>query len=90
LLAGLSMHVSISTLTPSVLFQLAKDDMTSFLKDHPEVAKQMCQLLAYRQDKLGKLATPMPVEQEQGHSLFQWLIGKVWKLHALNDESRSK
>ena len=89
LLAGIAMQVSISTLTPSVLFQLAKDDMTSFLKDHPEVAKQMCELLAYRQDKLGKLATPMPAEHEQGHSLFQWLIGKVWNAHSLNDDSRS-
>ncbi|KDR34128.1 MULTISPECIES: mechanosensitive ion channel family protein [Caballeronia] len=89
LLAGIAMQVSISTLTPSVLFQLAKDDMTSFLKDHPEVAKQMCELLAYRQDKLGKLATPMPAEHEQGHSLFQWLIGKVWNAHSLNHDSRS-
>ncbi|WP_250453022.1 mechanosensitive ion channel family protein [Caballeronia sp. ATUFL_M2_KS44] len=88
LLAGLAMHVSISTLTPSVLFQLGKDDMTSFLKDHPEVAKQMCQLLAYRQDKLGELATPIPVDHEKGHSLFQWLVGKVWNLHALHDESK--
>ncbi|KXU94625.1 mechanosensitive ion channel protein MscS [Caballeronia megalochromosomata] len=89
LLAGLAMQVSISTLTPSVLFQLAKDDMTSFLKDHPEVAKQMCQLLAYRQDKLGKLAMPIPVEHEKDHSLFQWLIGKVWNQHSLNDDSKS-
>ncbi|SAK84554.1 transporter, small conductance mechanosensitive ion channel MscS family protein [Caballeronia temeraria] len=89
LLAGIAMQVSISTLTPSVLFQLAKDDMTSFLKDHPEVAKQMCQLLAYRQDKLGKLAMPMPAEREHDHSLFQWLIGKVWNRHALSDDAGS-
>ncbi|BBU32728.1 hypothetical protein BTHE68_64620 (plasmid) [Burkholderia sp. THE68] len=87
LLAGLSMHVSIATLTPSVLFQLGKDDMTSFLKDHPEVAKQMCQLLAYRQDKLGKLVAPMPDEQKKGHTLFQWLLATVWNRHSLNDES---
>lgn len=88
LLAGLPMQVAISTLTPAVMFQLGKDDMTAFLKDHPEVAKQMCQLLAYRRDKLGKLATPMPAEQEEGYSLFQWLLGKVWKLHSLHDDSR--
>ncbi|SAL61848.1 transport-related, membrane protein [Caballeronia arvi] len=89
LLAGLAMQVSITTLTPSVLFQLVKDDMTSFLKDHPDVAKQMCELLAYRQDKLGKLTTAMPAEQEKDHSLFQWLIGKVWNLHSLHDDTRS-
>lgn len=87
LLAGLAMQVSISTLTPTVMFQLGKDDMTAFLKDHPEVAKQLCQLLAYRRDKLGKLATPMPAEQEEGQSLFQWLLGKVRNLHSLHDDS---
>jgi small-conductance mechanosensitive channel len=88
-LAGLTMQVWIRTLTPSVLFQLGKDDITSFLKDHPEVAKQMCQLLAYRQDKLGKLATKLPAEQEHGQSLFQWLVGKVWNVHSLHDDSRT-
>ncbi|MEZ2353403.1 mechanosensitive ion channel domain-containing protein [Caballeronia sp. RCC_10] len=88
LLAGLAMQVSISTLTPSVLFQLGKDDMTSFLKDHPDVAKQMCQLLAYRQDKIGKLATPGPDEEKKGQSLFQWLLAKVWSVHSLDEDSR--
>jgi small-conductance mechanosensitive channel len=87
LLAGLAMHVSISTVTPSVLYQLSKDDMTSFLKEHPEVAKQMCHLLAYRQNALGKLTSPIPAEQEKGHSVFQWLFDKVRHLHSLHDDS---
>jgi small-conductance mechanosensitive channel len=87
LLAGLAMHVAISTVTPSVLYQLSKDDMTSFLKEHPEVARQMCQLLAYRQNALGKLTSPMPAEQEKGHSVFQWLFDKVRHLHSLRDDS---
>jgi small-conductance mechanosensitive channel len=87
LLAGLPMHVSISTLTPSVLYQLGKDDMTAFLKDHPEVAKQLCQQLAYRQDALGKLTTQTSVQQEKGQSLFQWLFDKVRHLHSLHDDS---
>jgi CRP-like cAMP-binding protein len=81
------MHVSISTLTPSVLYQLGKDDMTAFLKDHPEVAKQLCQQLAYRQDALGKLTTQTSVQQEKGQSLFQWLFDKVRHLHSLHDDS---
>ncbi|MDR5774132.1 MULTISPECIES: mechanosensitive ion channel family protein [unclassified Caballeronia] len=90
LLAGLPMHVSISTLTPVVLYQLGKNDMTSFLKDHRDVAKQLCQLLAYRQDKLGQLTNPMPVEEEKGTSLFQWLLDKVWFRHALQEASQVK
>jgi small-conductance mechanosensitive channel len=75
LLAGLPMHVSIATLTPCLLYQVSKDDMTSFLKEHPQVAKKMCQLLTYRRDAIGKLMTPIPAEQETDHSLFQWLFG---------------
>jgi small-conductance mechanosensitive channel len=86
LLAGLPMHVSITSLTPAVVFELGKDDMTVFLKDHPDVAKRMCQLLAVRQDKLGKLASPIPAEHEKGHSVFDWLLGKVRHLHALRDD----
>ncbi|MEM5310514.1 mechanosensitive ion channel family protein [Paraburkholderia sp. JHI869] len=85
LLAGLPMHVCITSLTPSVLFEIGKDDMTAFLKEHPEVAKQLCQLLAYRQDKIAKLTTALPAEEEQGHSLFEWLFGKVRNIHSLHD-----
>ncbi|WP_186182739.1 mechanosensitive ion channel domain-containing protein [Burkholderia gladioli] len=85
LLAGLPMRVSITTLTPAVLFQLGKDDMSAFLKAHPEVAEKLCQLLAYRQDKLGKLTAALPAEQEHGHSLFDWLFGKMRHVHALHD-----
>ncbi len=91
LLAGLPMRVSVSTLTPSVIYELNKEDMASFLKEHPEVAEQMCHLLAFRQDRLGKLTTPIPEEHEKSHSLVQWLLGKVTHLHALHaphDESR--
>ncbi|WP_186020906.1 mechanosensitive ion channel domain-containing protein [Burkholderia gladioli] len=85
LLAGLPMRVSITTLTPAVLFQLGKDDMSAFLKAHPEVAEKLCQLLAYRQDKLGKLTAALPAEQEHGHSLFDWLFGKMRHVHSLHD-----
>ncbi|KAA1007778.1 mechanosensitive ion channel [Paraburkholderia panacisoli] len=87
LLAGLPMHVSIGTLTPCLLYQVSKDDMTSFLKEHPEVAKQMCQLLAYRQDAISKLMNPIPAAKETDHSLFQWLYDKVRQLHSLHDDS---
>ncbi|WP_235590050.1 MULTISPECIES: mechanosensitive ion channel family protein [Burkholderiaceae] len=85
LLAGLPMNVTITTLTPCVLFQLSKEDMTSFLKEFPDVATQMCLLLAFRQDKLGKLAMPTSAAREEGHSLFHWLVEKVRHLHSLHD-----
>jgi len=61
--------------------------MTSFLKEHPQVAKQMCQLLAYRQDAIGRLMSPVPAEQETDHSVFQWQFDKVRQLHSLHNNS---
>jgi hypothetical protein len=87
LLAGLPMHVSITTLTPCLLYQVSKDDMTSFLKEHPPVAKQLCQLLTYRQDAISKLMTTIPATKDTDHSVFQWLFDKVRQLHSLRDDS---
>jgi small-conductance mechanosensitive channel len=84
-LAGLPMRVSVSALTPVVLFQLTKDDMTVFLKAHPEVARKLCQLLTSRQDILKTAMIPVQAEQQEGHSLFHWLFNKVRHMHALHD-----
>jgi small-conductance mechanosensitive channel/CRP-like cAMP-binding protein len=83
LLAGLPARVKITALKKSVVYQLRKQDLTPILKDNPEVAKRMCQLLSTRQEMLGKLSTeaPQPVAAEQ--SVFQWLLDKVRALHSL-------
>lgn len=82
LLAGMPASVTVTTLTRVVVFQLQKDDVTPLLKNRPDVAKLMCQLLSRRQDALGKLGTPMPVVQSE-QSIFQWLLDGMRKLHDL-------
>jgi CRP-like cAMP-binding protein len=82
LLAGMPARVTISALTPASVYQLSKDDLTPLLKDKPDVAKLMCQMLSRRQDTLGKLGTPTPVAQSE-QSVFQWLLDGMKKLHDL-------
>ncbi|RFU48871.1 mechanosensitive ion channel family protein [Paraburkholderia sp. DHOC27] len=87
LLAGLPVSVTVSTLIPTVLYRLGKDEMTSFLQGHPEVATQLVQLLASRKDMFDELNAHMPAEKAHGQSIFQWLFGKVRHLHALRDNA---
>jgi hypothetical protein len=82
LLAGTATGVQISALTPSVLYFLHKDDLSPFLKTHPEVANQLCTLLSRRQDALGKIMAPVPVSDTSAHSAFHWLMEKVQQLHS--------
>jgi hypothetical protein len=82
LLAGMPARVTISALTKTVVYQLKKDDLTPLLKAQPDVAKLMCQMLARREDALGKLSTPAPVAHTE-QSVFQWLVEGMKKLHDL-------
>ncbi|WP_345812091.1 mechanosensitive ion channel family protein [Paraburkholderia sp. PREW-6R] len=83
LLAGLPAQVRIAALKRSVVYQLEKEDLTPILKDNPEVAKRMCRLLSTRQEALGKLSVEVPQSAVPDHSVFQWLLDKVRKLHSL-------
>ncbi|BCZ81447.1 hypothetical protein PTKU64_51220 [Paraburkholderia terrae] len=82
LLAGMPARVTISALTAATVYQLKKEDLTPLLKDKPDVAREMCQMLSRRQDTLGKLGTPTPVAQSE-QSIFQWLLDGMKKLHDL-------
>ena len=82
LLAGMPARVTISALTVSTVYQLKKEDLTPLLKDKPDVATLMCQMLSRRQDTLGKLGTPVPAAQSE-QSIFQWLLDGMKKLHDL-------
>ncbi|GAB2901304.1 hypothetical protein GCM10027093_42650 [Paraburkholderia jirisanensis] len=83
LLSGKPMRVTVSALTRVIVFQLGKEHLTPVLKRRPEVARQMCELVARRKDTLLKLSAAAPVNGNQEHSLFQWLVDGVRKLHNL-------
>jgi small-conductance mechanosensitive channel len=83
LLAGLPARVKLTTLTDCVVYQLKKDDLTPILKSNPDVARLMCQLLSRRQHMLDAIGTPTPA-QKSDHSLFDWLLDGVRRLHDLS------
>jgi len=82
LLAGSATGVYVSALTPTVLYELNKKDLSPFLKTHPEVANQLCTLLSRRQDALGRITAPVPVSDTSAHTAFHWLMEKVQQLHS--------
>jgi small-conductance mechanosensitive channel/CRP-like cAMP-binding protein len=84
LLAGIAVHVTVSALSRVIVYRLNKDDLTPVLKRRPEVAKEMCELLARRTDKLSKLSAAPPVDRHTEQSVFQWLLDGVRKLHDLS------
>jgi CRP-like cAMP-binding protein len=81
-LAGLSARVRITTLTDAVIYRLKKNDLSPVLKDNPDVAKLMCQLVTQRQQTLDKIGAPAPARHSE-ESLFDWLLDTVRKLHGL-------
>jgi CRP-like cAMP-binding protein len=82
-LSGKPMRVTVSAVTRVVVYQLKKEYLLPVLKARPEVTRQICELLARRKDKLLKLSAAAPSNGNQEHSMFQWLIDGVRKLHDL-------
>ncbi len=81
-LAGLPARVKVTTLTNAVVYCLKKSDLTPILKENPDVARLMCQLISRRQQTLDKIGAPKAaVHSDQ--SFLQWLLDSVEKLHGL-------
>ncbi|WP_408416529.1 mechanosensitive ion channel domain-containing protein [Paraburkholderia sediminicola] len=83
LLAGLSTTVKITALTRCAAYQLQKSDLTPILQNNPEVAKRMCRMLSRQDTTLGKLSSEAQQSPASEHSIFQWLLEQVRKLHSL-------
>jgi small-conductance mechanosensitive channel len=82
LLAGLIAGVKVTSLTRCVIYRLRKDALTPILKNNPEIAQRMCELVSRRQHTLDRMGTPKPVAQSD-ESIFQWLLDRVRGLHDL-------
>jgi small-conductance mechanosensitive channel/CRP-like cAMP-binding protein len=83
LLAGLPARVKVTASSRVVVYRLKKDDLTPLLKRNPDVAKQMCELLAKRQDKLSRISSAAAPAETTEQGLFQWLLDGMRKLHDL-------
>lgn len=83
LLAGLSTTVQITALTRCAAYQLQKDDLTPILQNNPEVAKRMCRMLSRQDATLGERTSGVQQLPTSEHSMFQWLLDQMRKLHSL-------
>jgi small-conductance mechanosensitive channel len=83
LLAGLSTTVQITALTRCAAYQLQKDDLTPILQNNPEVAKRMCRMLSRQDATLGERTSGIQQIPTSEHSMFQWLLDQMRKLHSL-------
>lgn len=83
LLAGLSTTVQITALTRCAAYQLQKDDLTPILQNNPEVAKRMCRMLSRQDATLGERTSGVQQIPTSEHSMFQWLLDQMRKLHSL-------
>ncbi|CAB3771541.1 mechanosensitive ion channel domain-containing protein [Paraburkholderia humisilvae] len=83
LIAGMPLRVKVTALSPVIVYRLKKDDLTPLLKRNPDVAKQMCELLAKRSDKLSRISSSEAPAAHTEQGLFQWLLDGMRKLHDL-------
>jgi small-conductance mechanosensitive channel len=83
LLAGLPVRVKVAAISRVVVYRLKKDDLTPLLKRNPDIAREMCELLARRRDKLSRISTSAEPAANTEQGLFQWLLDGMRKLHDL-------
>jgi small-conductance mechanosensitive channel/CRP-like cAMP-binding protein len=83
LLAGMPVRVQVTALSRVVVYRLKKDDLTPLLKRNPDVAREMCELLARRQDKLSRISSSSAPAAHTEQGVFQWLLDGMRKLHDL-------
>ncbi|APR38955.1 mechanosensitive ion channel family protein [Paraburkholderia sp. SOS3] len=83
LLAGMPVRVEVSALSRVVVYRLKKDDLTPLLKRNPDVAREMCELLARRQDKLSRISSSVAPAAHTEQGVLQWLLDGMRKLHDL-------
>ena len=83
LLTGAAAEVRISALAPTILYELAKDDLAPVLEARPSVAQELCRALARRQ-ALGQLiASPDLDKAIPANRVAGWFSDRLHRLFDL-------
>ncbi len=83
LLTGAAAEVRISALAPTILYELAKDDLAPILEARPAVAQELCRALARRQ-VLGQLtASPEIDKTVPANRVAGWFSDRLHRLFDL-------
>jgi small-conductance mechanosensitive channel len=85
LLTGAASESTITALTPVVLYELSKQDLSPLLEARPEVAHDLCVAIAQRVAANRSTAKPELTEQIPKPRLTEWFFGHVHRLFELED-----
>ena len=80
LLTGNPSIATITALTPVTMYELTKEELTAILEARPEVAHELCRVLALRQ-AAGRSATAVELDRGMpAHSLTGWFALRIQRL----------
>jgi hypothetical protein len=83
ILTGISTNVTLRAVTAVTIYRLSKESLTSVLKERPQVALQMCRILAqYETLEASLRSVPLVHVQSEGH-IFDWLHDGIKRFHDL-------
>ena len=81
LLTGAAATARISALTPTTVYELAKTDLTPILEARPQVARELCRALAWRQ-AAGQLSASSELPKGiPTHRLTDWFSDRIHRLY---------
>jgi len=81
LLTGAAATARISALVPTTVYELAKADLTPILEARPQVARELCRALAWRQ-AAGQLSASSELPKGiPTHRLTDWFSDRIHRLY---------
>ena len=83
MLTGAQAISRISALIPTIVYELAKDDLSPILEARPEVGQGLCRALAQRQAAGQLSASTELAEEVPAHRLTAWFSERVHRLYDL-------
>jgi small-conductance mechanosensitive channel len=83
LLTGAAAEVRISALVPTILYELAKDDLAPILEARPPVAQELCRALARRQAAGQLIASPEIDKTVPANRVAGWFSDRLHRLFDL-------
>ena len=81
--AGAAAIAKLSALIPTMVYELAKADLTPILEAQPQVAQELCRALARRQAAGRLSASPELDESVPKHRLTSWFPDRIHRLYDL-------
>ncbi len=85
MLTGAAATAKISALVPTIVYELAKDDLAPTLEARPSVAQELCRALARRQAAGQLIASPEIDETVPANRVANWFSDRLHRLFDLTD-----